>query len=433
MSLNDHNRNGKGGLPIEIEDSTEHVTEELPQGHSLMPEPILSEPKGGEVETPATGFATRDGNKASEGLGKKKLALLGCGLLLAIMFFVFTALVGKHPKSVARPQSAQPAQSQTTNKPKGSVTPLMDAVHQASSDDSSGQLSPGDINRNRSTDGRMQTPKTNVAPKSTMQQTPLSTSLGNVPSFSDTQQKWEEPRPYGEASASPVQTQQQQNSLKEPSLVFVRSQTQPPLSTSTKASEVGDEAPFLDVTPGSRIMAKLEAQISSADPTDVVAVVEYTYAIGDQVVVPAGARVLGKIQQVDRNGYVGVKFDEIQLLGHPPEKIDAVGKGLDLGPIKGIVTGTNAGKNLVVRSISGIGSVLAQVAGNNNSGAFSESDLLRQRLAENIGTAGDSELMTLNANSRIVVSVPADTKIYIVFNKHEQPQPTLHKVSSTIP
>ena len=215
--------------------------------------------------------------------------------------------------------------------------------------------------------------------------------------------------------------------------MFVRSQTQPPLSTSTKASDVAEEAPFLDVTPGSRIMAKLEAQISSADPTDVVAVVEYTYAIGDQVVVPSGARVLGKIQQVDRNGYVGVKFDEIQLLGHPAEKIDAVGKGLDLGPIKGIVTGTNAGKNLVVRSISGIGSVLAQVAGNNNSGAFSESDLLRQRLAENIGTAGDSELMTLNANSRIVVSVPADTKFYIVFNKHEQPQPTFHKVSPTTP
>jgi hypothetical protein len=205
------------------------------------------------------------------------------------------------------------------------------------------------------------------------------------------------------------------------------------LTTTAKATDAEDEAPFLDVTPGSRILAKLESQISSADPTDVVAVVEYTYAIGDQVVVPAGARVLGKIQQADRNGYVGVKFTEIELLGHTAEKIDAVGKGLDLGPIKGIVVGKNTGKNLLVRSISGIGSVLAQVAGNNNSGAFSESDLLRQRLAENIGTAGDSELMTLNANSRIVVSVPADTKIYIVFNKHEQSQPTLHKVSSTTP
>jgi Bacterial conjugation TrbI-like protein len=203
--------------------------------------------------------------------------------------------------------------------------------------------------------------------------------------------------------------------------------------TTARAADTEDETPFLDVTPGSRIMAKLESQISSADPTDVVAVVEYTYAIGDQVVVPAGARVVGKIQQADRNGYIGVKFTEIELLGHPAEKIDAVGKGLDLGPIKGIVTGKNTGKNLFVRSISGIGSVLAEVAGNNSSGAFSEDDLLRERLAENIGTAGDSELMTLNANSRIVVSVPADTKIYVVFNKHEQPQPTLHKVSSTSP
>jgi hypothetical protein len=432
MSLNDHNSDGKGGLPIEIEGSTEHLTEELPQGQSQMPGPIVSEPKGEEVENPTTGFASRDSAKASEGLGKKKLVLLGCGLLLAILFFAFTALVGKHPRSVAKPQSPQPAQSQTTDKPKGSVTPLMDAVHQASSENSSGQLSPGDINRNRSTDGRMQSPMTSSKQKNTMPP-PLSSSLGNVPSFSDTQQKWEEPRPYGEASATPIQTQQQQNALKEPSLVFVRSQAQPALSSTTKMADVGDQVPFLDVTPGSRILAKLESQISSADPTGVVAVVEYTYAIGDQVVVPAGARVLGKIQQVDRNGNVGVKFDEIQLLGHPAEKIDAVGKGLDLGPIKGIVTGKNTGKNLFVRSISGIGSVLAEVAGNNSSGAFSEEDLLRERLAENIGTAGDSELMTLNANSRIVVSVPADTKIYIVFNKQEQSPPTLHKVSPTMP
>jgi hypothetical protein len=433
MSLNDLNRNGKGELPIEVSGSAEHLVEELPQGHSQMPESILSEPKGGEVENPITGFETRDSAKASEGLGKKKLVLLGCGLLLAIMFFVFTALVGKHPKSVAKPQSPQPAQSQTTNKPKGSVTPLMDAVHQTNSENSSGQLSPGDINRNRSTDGRMQGPKITSTQKNTMPQPSLNSSLGNVPSFSDTQQKWEEPRPYGEPSATPIQTQQQQNALKEPSLVFVRSQTQPALLSTTKMADAGDQVPFLDATPGSRILAKLESQISSADPTGVVAVVEYTYAIGDQVVVPAGARVLGKIQQVDRNGYVGVKFDEIQLLGHPAEKIDAVGKGLDLGPIKGIVTGKNAGKNLFVRSISGIGSVLAEVAGNNSSGAFSEEDLLRERLAENIGTAGDSELMTLNANSRIVVSVPADTKIYIVFNKQEPPQPTLHKVSPTMP
>ena len=51
--------------------------------------------------------------------------------------------------------------------------------------------------------------------------------------------------------------------------------------------------------------------------------------------------------------------------------------------------------------------------------------------SENIGTAGDSEVMNLNANSRVVVSVPADTKIYVVFTKHEQSPAELHKVVGT--
>jgi len=52
-----------------------------------------------------------------------------------------------------------------------------------------------------------------------------------------------------------------------------------------------------------------------------------------------------------------------------------VGTGLDLGPIKGNVYGKNTGKNFLIRAASGIGSVLAEVAGNNSSAAFSESDM----------------------------------------------------------
>jgi hypothetical protein len=74
--------------------------------------------------------------------------------------------------------------------------------------------------------------------------------------------------------------------------------------------------------------------------------------------------------------------------------------------------------------------VLAEVAGNNSSAAFSEDDMLRERLAENIGTAGDTEVMSLNANSRVVVSVPADTKIYIVFTKRDENATGLHKVAA---
>jgi hypothetical protein len=73
------------------------------------------------------------------------------------------------------------------------------------------------------------------------------------------------------------------------------------------------------------------------------------------------------------------------------------------------------------------------LVGNNSSASFSEDDLLRERVAQNIGTAGDSEVMSMAVNSRVVVSVPADTKIYIVFTKHEQSSSELHKVASATP
>jgi hypothetical protein len=216
--------------------------------------------------------------------------------------------------------------------------------------------------------------------------------------------------------------------LKEASLVFVRAPSQSqPAGTVIHAS--ADTGPVLEMTPGSRIEAKLETQISSAVLAPVVAVVEYTYAIGDRVVVPAGARVYGQLQQADRSGFVGVKFDEIELLDGQREKIEAIGAGLDLGPIKGTVYGKNTGKNFLIKAASGVGSLAAMLVGNNSSAAFSEGDLLRERVADNVGNAGDSELMSLNATSRIIVSVPADTKIYIVFTKHEESQTGLHRVA----
>jgi hypothetical protein len=300
----------------------------------------------------------------------------------------------------------------------------MDTVHTPAPDNSSGQLVPGDIRRTRSLEN-------GAATKPIAGKPAVASSLGNVPSFADTQQKWEDRTPYGGTPAS-VTPQTQQNSLKEPSLVFVRSVAQSPMLTAPKINADEDGAPRLELTPGTRIQAKIETQISSAVQAPVVAVVEYTYAIGDRIIVPAGARVYGQLQQADRSGLVSLKFDEIELLDGAREKIDAVGTGLDLGPIKGTVYGKSTGKNFLVRTASGLGSVLAEVAGNNTSGAFSEDDMLRERLAENIGTAGDSEVMSLNANSRVVVSVPADTKIYVVFAKHEQTPSELHKVSPTV-
>jgi hypothetical protein len=307
----------------------------------------------------------------------------------------------------------------------------MEAVRNDVQENTSGQVHPGDIKRT-STPAANATESAGAAlPRKPLAGgVPGANALGAIPSFSDTQQKWEEPSPYGETNrASSPQTQQSQNALKEASLIFVRATAQTQASNATAHTTV-DARPALEMTPGARIEAKLETQISSAVQAPVVAVVEYTYAIGDRIVVPAGARVYGQLQQADRSGFVGVKFDEIELLDGQREKIEAIGAGLDLGPIKGKVYGKNTGKNFLIRAASGIGSLAATLVGNNSNAAFSEGDLLRERVSENIGDAGDSELMSLNLTSRVVVSVPADTKIYLVFTKHDESQTVLHRVAS---
>jgi type IV secretory pathway VirB10-like protein len=414
MSVND-NRNGSASHNTPIAESSEPM---VAQGSAPAPETI----DGTAKEQPPPRFATRSDVKGAEGTSKGKLVLLGGGLAVAVVFFVFAMIVGKSPKKqeAVRAPSQQAKQEQTAP-PKGSVTPLMDTVHSPMPDNTSGQLVPGDIRRTRSMENTAGT-------KPPAAKQPAAGSLGSVPSFADTQQKWEDPAPYCGTPAAATQ-QTQQNSLKEPSIIFVRSVAPNEIVSSPKVNAGEEDAPRLELTPGTRIQAKLETQMSSAVPTPVVAVVEYTYAVGDRVIVPAGARVYGQLQQADRSGLVSVKFDEIELLDGVREKIDAVGTGLDLGPIKGNVYGKNTGKNFLVRAASGLGSVLAQVAGNNTGAAFSENDMLRERLAENIGTAGDSEVMSLNASSHVVVSVPADTKIYVVFTKHEQNPSELHRVS----
>lgn len=414
MNLIDSSKNGNGSLPIleAPESVVPHTEPETPAGSEQMP----------------LRFATRADAKTPEGISKSKLLLLGGGLVVAVLFFVFTAVVGKSPKKSVTRQAVQTqeAKQQTSTPPKGSVTPLMDTPHAPAPDNNGGQLGPSDIRRTRS----IGNPPADLKPAAAKLSS--SGSLGAIPSFAQTQQKWEDPAPYGAApTPETAQSQSQQNTLKEPSLIFVSSQIQGQGGTPVKTTVDDDGAPRLELTPGTRIQAKLETQISSAVLAPVVAVVEYTYSIGDKVIIPAGARVYGALQQADRSGLVSVKFDEVELLDGAREQIDAVGTGLDLGPIKGNVFGKNTGKNFLVRAASGLGSVLAEVAGNNTSAAFSEDDMLRERLAENIGTAGDSEVMSLNASSRVVVSVPADTKIYIVFTKHEKtPSTTPHKVTS---
>jgi type IV secretory pathway VirB10-like protein len=242
-------------------------------------------------------------------------------------------------------------------------------------------------------------------------------SVGDVPSFSDTQQKWEDPQPYKSQPTSTATAQTQEaNALKEASVVFVRT----PDPGSNTHEDAGDHLPVLQLQEGTRIEARLETQISSDLHAPVVAVVENTYVVGDTVLVPAGARIFGKLSLADTQGNVGVDFTEIDLLDGSREKIEAIGTSTDMGPIKGNVYGRRNGRNFLIRALSGLGSTAMMVVGNNVNGAYSESDMIRERAADNLGMATDSQLMQLNSGTHISVSVPANTKIYVVWTQHQK-------------
>jgi hypothetical protein len=257
MNVNENNRNGSRGVLTQFEEPTQSGVSDV------LPLPTIesadSDAKGRSASVSTLGFATRADAKGTDGIGKSKLVLLGGGLAIAVLFFVFATIVGKPPKKeMTGKPSTQLAKQEGTKLSKGSVTPVMETVRTPAPDNSSGQLGPGDIRRTRSSDGAV-VAKANfeLAQKAATAKPTAAGSLGNVPSFSDTQQRWEEPQPYGESGpASASQIQQQQNVLKEPSLVFVRNQVHNPAAATTRIGSDGDGAPPLEMTPGRGLLRR---------------------------------------------------------------------------------------------------------------------------------------------------------------------------------
>src|ERR1700747_2854592 len=88
--------------------------------------------------------------------------------------------------------------------------------------------------------------------------------------------------------------------------------------------------------------------------------------------------------------------------------IQAVATDLDMRPLKGRVEGKNTGKNVLVRSLSGIGQAGSTLIGQRSlNQPLSESALMRERVSSNIGEAGDEEVSRFAMNQRIIVTVSA--------------------------
>ena len=170
-------------------------------------------------------------------------------------------------------------------------------------------------------------------------------------------------------------------------------------------------------------MARLESAVSTAVKEPVVAVIEYNYERdGEIVVMPAGAKAVGQLRQADRSGFMDIKFDTLEMLpdGTTEKMQDGVAMNLKIRPcLKGDVGGKRTGTKFLVQSLTEVSVRLPPISwvrcgGTGFNGPLSESALLRGRIANNVGIAGDQELNEQAFTQNIVVTVPGNTRFYIV-------------------
>ncbi len=207
--------------------------------------------------------------------------------------------------------------------------------------------------------------------------------------------------------------------LKKSSLVFVR-------NTTSTAGQTGaaQQPAFIErkgtstlLPTGSRLVARLQTAVSSAVKVPAIAVIEYNYERDGEIVIPAGTKAIGQMAQANQNGQVGLRFTTLEMPDGSAEAIEGSGVGLDFGPLKGTVNGRNRAKRALVRSLSGVGTVASYVVGGGFGGLSSplnQSLLLREQLATNIGQAGEQELAELAYSQNVVVTLPGNTRFYIV-------------------
>lgn len=211
-------------------------------------------------------------------------------------------------------------------------------------------------------------------------------------------------------------TKSESDDLRKPSLVFVRNAQGTSRGNGTRPASIEEEeAPRLALPAGTKLIARLESTVTSAVKEPVVAAIEYNYERDGEIIVPAGAKVLGSLEQAGRFGNVGIRFNSIQMPDGTTDKIEATAMSLTYGPLKGAVSGKKTGTNFLVRTFTGLGQAATYLAGSGGlSAPLSGSAFLRDRVATNIGIAGDQQLNNLTFNQNIVVTIPGNTRFYIV-------------------
>lgn len=354
--------------------------------------------------------------------------LLGAGALLfgfAIwLLFLVSSPVRKPP---AHRASAPPAANAQQTTPPRSSTPTTESQTQQpqAAGESDQTVTPADI---RATAGNrsQEAPQPAVHAPAKNGDTDAY-ALGKIPP---------PPTPPLTAPTPPAAAAAQKNPLDETSLVFVLHPKQESAVQSQPAGRTVSWTPafaekprvFADLPEGARLVAQLETPASTAVALPVVAEIEYNYEGRDgYLLIPAGSKVFGTLEQADAQGFVGLHFTSLRRPSDPePLPFEARAIGLDYMPLKGIVTGRHRGRRFLVRAASGIGSVAAATVGMDRgtglSDGLSNNVLIREQLMNNIGSAGDRELQQLAYNRHTVVTVPGNTRFYLVIDRQPKSQ-----------
>jgi len=363
----------------------------------------------------------RPTNRRELGRDRSRSLFLLAGAAIAVLLLflgVFSSsntarksTVGRRPGTPDLGRKVTPGQHATGQT--GSVTPLLNAEAEQPQAPGGQGVTPEEVGRTARPTQQFHTAQQMLATAPSVPRNAGPYALGKI-DFSDVAPNEQAPRVAGSSAHSAS------DDLRKPSLVFVRSVQSNGASSSTKPGLAAvEQTPIrLNLSAGTRLVARLQSVVNSAIKTPVVAAIEYNYEKNGEIVVPAGALVLGSLQQADRSGYVAIRFDTIQMPDGSTEKIDATAMSLTFGPLKGVVSGKRSGTNFLVRTFTGLGQAATYLVGSNGVNApLSESAFLRDRIATNIGIASDQELNNLTFNQNVVVTVPGNTRFYIVVEK----------------
>jgi hypothetical protein len=276
---NGHNDNGNAVVIQELEEHEARNTD-LP----LSP----------DAKVPIPELSTRAKQRARQQIRQNRFVIIAAGaVVIALLIFVATSMPHRGAPQKAKSRGATATEdlaleSGTVSNDK-SLFPITDSGRPVTKESHEGFLNERDLQR------------TATKPALGTKVASGAGTLGSIPPFGD-QQPWQAP-PYqpgsGAGTEAPDLGKAEREAMEKSSLIYVRSASAS--SASAQARELFNNLVpelGLGLATGTRLRARLESAASTAVRTPVLAVIEYNYERDGEIIVPAGAKAVGKVRML---------------------------------------------------------------------------------------------------------------------------------------